>query len=154
MKTYEKLIHDFYSAFQKRDYQTMQSMYAHNATFNDPVFQNLNAEQTKAMWEMLCRRAKDFELSFENIKVDQYSGSADWRATYTFSATGKKIVNQIHSEFIFENGKIVQHVDEFYFYKWSKQAFGTKAALLGWTPFFRQKVRSSAMKSLKKSMTK
>ena len=150
----EQLISEFYTAFQNGDFETMQSMYADNARFNDPVFQNLDAEQTKAMWEMLIKRGRDLEIKFENIKADKYNGSADWQATYTFSKTGKKIVNKIRAEFVFENGKIVQHVDDFYFYRWSKQAFGFTGTLIGWTPFFRHKVRSMAMRSLEKSMVK
>ena len=55
----QQLITTFYSAFQKKDYKTMQNCYADNATFSDPVFVNLNATEVKAMWEMLCIRGTD-----------------------------------------------------------------------------------------------
>lgn len=150
----EKLITEFYSAFQQKDFQTMQKAYASTANFTDPVFQNLNAEQTKAMWEMLCKRAQDLDIQFDNVQADDYNGSADWEATYTFTSTGRKIINRISAEFVFERGKIVQHVDDFNFHSWSKQAFGVRGAIIGWTPYFRLKVRSTVMKSLGRFMEK
>jgi hypothetical protein len=58
------------------------------------------------------------------------------------------VVNYITANFIFENGKIVKHADSFNFYNWSKQAFGITGLLLGWTPFLKNKVGKTAMKSL------
>ena len=43
---------------------------------------------------------------------------------------------------------IVDHVDEFSFWKWSRQALGTKGLLLGWTPFVRRTVRTKARAGL------
>jgi hypothetical protein len=150
----EKLINEFYAAFQRKDFLTMQKAYGSNANFTDPVFQNLNAEQTKSMWEMLCIRAQDLDIQFQNVQADEYNGSADWEATYTFSSTGRKVINRIHAEFVFERGKIVQHVDDFNFHNWSKQAFGLTGFVIGWTPFFRGKVQSTVMKSLGRFMEK
>lgn len=126
----------------------MQSCYADNATFSDAVFQNLNAAQVKAMWEMLITRGKDLELRFQNIKANEKTGSAEWIANYTFSNTGNKVENHIKANFEFENGKIIKHVDDFDFYRWSSQALGISGKLLGWTSFLKNKVRQKAMKSL------
>jgi ketosteroid isomerase-like protein len=141
-------IQEFYTAFQHKDYATMQSFYHDKAVFNDPAFINLNSAEVKAMWEMLIKRGKDLSLSFSHIKDSDTTGSANWAATYTFSATGKKVTNNIHSEFVFENGRIIQQTDTFDFYKWSRQAFGIKGWLLGWTSFFRKKVQEGARKNL------
>ena len=126
----------------------MQDCYADTATFSDEVFQNLNSAEVKAMWEMLCRRGKDLQIRFQNVSADETSGSAEWIANYTFSQTGNKVENRIKANFEFENGKIVKHVDEFDFYKWSSQALGFTGKLLGWTSFLKNKVRQTAMKSL------
>lgn len=126
----------------------MQNCYADNATFSDAVFQNLNAAQVKAMWEMLITRGKDLELRFQNIEAGEKTGSAEWIANYTFSQTGNKVENHIKANFEFENGKIIKHVDDFDFYKWSGQALGISGKLLGWTSFLKNKVRNKAMKSL------
>ncbi|MBK8966501.1 MAG: nuclear transport factor 2 family protein [Lewinellaceae bacterium] len=147
-----RLLETFYQAFQNKDYATMQACYADTATFSDPVFQNLNAAEVRAMWEMLIRRGKDLELTFSNIQADDRQGSAEWEARYTFSATGRPVVNRIRSEFVFENGKIVRQTDRFSFYNWARQALGTPGLLLGWTGLIRGKVRGMARKNLAKFM--
>jgi len=154
MSPNQQLITNFYTAFQKKDYKTMQSCYADNATFSDPVFENLNAAEAKAMWQMLITRGKDLQLEFKNVEANDSTGSAEWVATYTFSATGNKVVNKIKANFVFENGKIVQHKDSFDFYTWAKQALGLKGLLLGWTSFLHNKVKQGAKSNLIKFMSK
>ncbi len=154
MNANEALITHFYECFQKKDYKGMQSCYANNAIFNDAVFRNLNAEQVNAMWEMLCKKGKDLKLEFSNVKANENKGSVDWVASYTFSSTGKKVINRIKAEFEFSKGKIVKHTDNFSFYKWSSQALGLPGQLLGWTMFLKQKIRHKAANNLQAFMKK
>ncbi len=150
MQDNKQLIETFYTAFQNKDYKTMQGCYADTATFSDSVFIGLDAKQVRAMWEMLIRRGKDLKLEFKNIQADNNKGSAEWIATYTFSASGNKVVNRIKAVFEFENGKIVKHTDSFDFPLWAKQALGFKGWLLGRTSFLRKKVQGTAKQSLEK----
>ena len=126
----------------------MQECYADNATFSDPVFPNLNARQVRSMWEMFCVKSKDLKIEYRNISADENSGSAEWIATYPFSASGNKVVNHITADFLFENGKIVRHRDHFNFHKWAGQALGLSGKLLGWMPFVRNKAQKAGMKAL------
>ena len=64
------------------------------------------------------------------------------------------MVNDVHATFRIENGLIVDHVDRFSFWKWSRQALGTKGLLLGWTPFLRAKVGGTAKAGLDKFIAK
>ena len=148
------LIIKFYMAFQNKDFKTMQGCYADNATFSDEAFKNLNASQVRAMWEMLISRGKDLTLIFKNVQATPNGATAEWVAYYTFSKTGRKVENHIKASFIIENGKIVQHLDQFNFHKWSKQALGTVGLLLGWTSFFQNKVSETAMSGLADFMKK
>ena len=154
MSQNKELINKFYTSFQNKDYKTMQDCYANNATFSDPVFENLNAAEVRAMWQMLITRATDLAFEFKNVEADETSGSAEWTAVYTFSATGKKVINKIKANFVFENGKIKEHKDSFDFYKWAKQALGFKGLLLGWTSFLHNKVKQQARNNLIKFMSK
>jgi ketosteroid isomerase-like protein len=149
-----QVIEKFYTAFQQKDYATMQSLYHDKAVFNDEAFVNLDSAAVKAMWEMMLKRGKDFSLSFSNITENGTKGSANWVATYTFSATGNKVVNKIHSEFVLQDGLIIQQTDTFPFHKWASQALGIKGLLLGWTGFFRKKVQATAAKNLHDFMGK
>ena len=130
----------------------MQSCYADTAVFNDAVFKNLNSVQVKAMWEMLCKRGKDLQLEYDNVVATENGGSAHWQATYTFSATKRKVINNINAEFEIENGRIVKHTDSFSFYTLAKQAFGITGILLGRTSFFKNKVQKGAMTNLQTFM--
>jgi ketosteroid isomerase-like protein len=154
MTANEKLIHQFYTAFQQKDYETMQHSYAENAVFNDAAFVNLNASEVRAMWQMLISRGADMKLSFGDIKEIGDTVTAYWEAHYTFTATGKKVVNKINAEFEIKDGKIIKHTDRFDFYTWAKQAFGFGGFILGWAKFFQEKVRQTARKKLDEYMLK
>jgi hypothetical protein len=145
MTTNEQTIHRFYSAFQKLDYTTMQSCYHPEAIFNDPVFGLLDAEDTKLMWEMLCKRAKDFSLVYSDIQIlDEEYTTTQWMATYTFGKTGRRVVNRIKAHMKFKDGLIIEHTDAFDLYRWSRQAIGIMGFLMGWTNFFQNKIRKQA----------
>ena len=126
----------------------MQECYANDAVFSDEVFVNLNATEVRAMWEMFCTRGKDMQISFSNVEADAHSGSAVWIASYTFSSTGRKVINAIKARFDLADGKIIRHTDSFSFYNWASQAIGPAGILLGWTPIVKSKVRREARKRL------
>lgn len=149
METNESLIHHFYTCFKNKDIKGMQACYADDATFSDAVFKSLNANQVRKMWEMLIKKGKDMRIEYDHVEVEGEMGSAEWIAHYTFSLTGKKVVNKIKASFVFENGKIIQHEDDFSFYKWSKQAMGLTGLLLGWTSFLRNKISETAFENLR-----
>lgn len=153
MHPHEALITTFYSAFQRGDYAAMQVCYHGNAEFSDPVFQHLNSKEVKAMWQMLLTSAKDLKVEFKNVKADDTKGSCHWEAWYTFSRTGRLVHNIIEARFQFKDGKIIQHRDSFDMWRWSRQALGTSGLLLGWSPLVKNKVRSTAGRSLEKFMS-
>lgn len=148
----EALLHRFYQAFQQKDYQAMQACYSPDATFNDPAFQDLNGVEAGKMWEMLLKRGKDLELTYDGVEANDASGKAHWTAHYSFGATGNKVVNKIEAHFTFEDGLIKTHRDHFNFHTWAGQALGWTGRLLGWTPFLKNKVQTQAMKGLQKFM--
>jgi ketosteroid isomerase-like protein len=144
------LIQEFYAAFQRRDYKTMQGLYHPDAVFSDPVFRKLSSAEVKGMWEMLLTSAKDLKVEFNEVRGDQYKGRCNWDAWYTFSKTGRPVHNQVRAEFEFRDNLIYRHTDTFDFWKWSRHALGLSGILLGWTPVIQNKVRSTARKSLSK----
>jgi hypothetical protein len=148
MNANEQIIQKFYTAFQQTDFRGMQQCYADDISFSDNAFPNLKGGSAKAMWHMLADGSKDLKLTFNNIKANETEGSCDWEATYTFSLTGNMVINKIHADFVFGNGKIVKHHDEFDFWKWASQAFGLTGKILGWTSFFKHKVQASANERL------
>ena len=89
---------------------------------------------------MLCKNAKDFSLTYSNINhLDEEYSTCEWVATYTFSKTGKKVVNKIKANMRFADGKIVEHSDAFSLHKWSKQAIRFYGLAAGLEPFLSKK---------------
>lgn len=150
MSKNEELITRFYQAFSKQDWKTMQQCYHPNCTFSDPAFLKLNANQTRAMWHMLCEAAQNFSLTYSSVQADNTAGSCHWEAQYDFSRTGRKVYNIIEAHFTFQDGKIITHRDKFDLWRWSRMALGAPGYLLGWSPIVQDKIRATAMKSLEK----
>ncbi len=148
MQTHLDLIRTFYAAFQRRDHATMAACYAPEATFFDPVFRGLAGARIGAMWRMLCERATDLELEVGAITADAERGSAHWEATYTFSATGRRVHNVIEASFRFREGHFQEHTDRFDLYAWARQALGLKGVLLGWSPPVQRAIRAQAARGL------
>lgn len=150
MNPHKECIKKLYTALQNLDAETMLSCYHPEATFEDPVFQLSSKEEIDAMWGMLCSGARQFELDFEVLDVDENSVSARVEASYLFSLTSRKVHNNIEAKFRFKDGLIIRHHDHFSFYRWSRQAFGASGMLLGWLPFFQKQVQDRARQNLKK----
>ncbi len=143
------LIKHFYEAFARHDVEAMVACYHENVEFSDPAFSSLKGEDARNMWRMMISRGKNtLKLSFENVEADEQKGSADWIAEYEFSQTGRNVLNKIHAEFQFLDGKIIRHIDDFDFWKWSSQAIGLPGSLLGWSSFLKNKVRQKAATGL------
>ena len=142
------LIERFYAALGRRDADAMIACYAPDVTFSDPVFPSLDAAGVAAMWRMLCARGRDLAVEASGIGADATSGHAHWDATYTYSATGRRVINRIDAQFTFRDGLICRHQDRFDLYRWMRQALGFKGTALGWLPAVQRKVQAQAAKTL------
>ncbi|RMR19828.1 hypothetical protein ALP90_02520 [Pseudomonas amygdali pv. ulmi] len=143
------LITRFYEAFAQLDAEAMSACYTDDVLFSDPAFGELRGPQVGDMWRMLTSRAKNFSVVFDQVRADDRAGTAHWVATYLFSQTGRTVVNDIEALFVFRDGKICEHRDNFDMWRWSRQALGLKGLLLGWTPLVCNAVRAQALKGLK-----
>ena len=144
----KNLIDTFYTAFQKKDAETMISCYHDNIIFQDPVFGELKEEDARDMWRMLCQNAIDLRIEFSDINASLKKGSAHWEAWYSFSKTGRKVHNIVEAEFEFKDFKIIKHTDIFNLHRWASQAMGWKGKLLGGTTFFKNKMHKRTIKML------
>jgi ketosteroid isomerase-like protein len=142
-----ELIERFYTAFGECNGAAMTACYAPGAHFRDPAFGDLEGEEIGAMWRMLTGRAKDLEVELRGRDADEQTGSAHWIARYTFS-TGRPVVNDIRASFRFADGLIADHVDEFDFRSWAKQALGPSGHLVALLPPLRSKARAKALDQL------
>jgi ketosteroid isomerase-like protein len=147
------LIERFYAAFAALDDATMTACYAPTAQFRDPVFTLDGRDQIVAMWSMLAEATRKtgrdvWKLEYSDVHAEGDEGGAHWEAHYRFSATGRLVHNKIDARFVFRDGLIVAHLDDFDFWAWSRQALGAPGLLLGWTPMLQNKVRAQAATKL------
>jgi ketosteroid isomerase-like protein len=143
--THNATIEKFYAAFAARDPDAMARCYHPEIHFSDPAFADLRGPQVMHMWRTLIGRSTDMVVTFRDVIADGDTGSAHWTALYTFSATKRKVRNEIDASFRFRDELIIRHVDSFDFWRWSRQALGTPGLLLGWTPYLRSKVQARSV---------
>ena len=132
----------FYKAFARRDAAGMAACYHPRATFEDPAFGPLERPAACAMWALLLSRSADLTVTHEVLGEAGSTVMARWEARYTFTRTGRPVLNRIEATFTIEDDLIRSHQDRFSFWVWSRQAFGPVGLLLGWTPWFHAKVQA------------
>jgi len=150
MHPHESLLREFYSRFAARDAEGMARCYHPEIAFSDPVFPMLRGSEAADMWRMLLSRAADLQVTLDEASADGDGGRAQWTARYTFSRTGRPVVNHVEGMFAFRDGLIVRHYDRFSFWRWAAQALGPVGAALGWFAPIKWKVRKDAAASLEK----
>ncbi len=148
-----EVVSAFYQAFSRCDGAAMTSLYSDKIQFSDPVFPELTGAMAKAMWQMLCKRAKGLEIKFAIVNAVDQNVTATWTASYLFQGGAgrpRQVVNHIKAKLQVIDGKIVSHHDQFDFWGWSRQAFGPAGLLLGWLPWFQRKVQRTARANLER----
>ncbi len=148
----DSVIRRLYEAMDAHDGDSMAALYAADARLEDPVFGPLTGEEAGNMWRLLTSRSKDLRVELAEHGQEGDRGTARWVASYTFTPTGRAVTNDIRASFRFRDGLIVEHVDRFDFWRWSRQALGPPGLLLGWTPLLRKKVGGQARAGLDKFM--
>lgn len=147
--TNTELINQFYTSFANKDIVGMLACYHPQIAFEDPAFGKLQGKRAGDMWRMLLSNDKsELKITFSDVQADENSGSANWRAEYLFSQTGRKVNNVITARFVFKDGLIYRHQDDFNIHRWAKQALGMTGFVLGWTAFFKQKLQKKANRNL------
>lgn len=144
------LISAFYDALGRADYAAMERCYHPEVSFGDPIFQEVEGrDRVMRMWRLQLGVRNGLKSEYRDVTADGRSGAAHWTARYTFSSTGREVVNEIDALFRFDDGLIVRHHDEFDFKRWSKMALGRPNGLLfGWTPMWRKTIRDRATQQL------
>jgi ketosteroid isomerase-like protein len=141
------LIERLYAAFAECNGAAMTACYTRDAHFRDPAFGDLEGEEVGAMWRMLTGRATDLEIELREHDAGEETGSAHWIARYTFSS-GRPVVKDVRASFRFAGGLIADHVDEFDFHRWARQALGPRGHLVALRPPLRSTARARALDQL------
>jgi ketosteroid isomerase-like protein len=145
-----ELIQRLYTSLDRGDGEAMAACYLPGARFRDPAFGELDGREAGDMWRMLTGRSEDLRVELVEHHAHGQTGYARWIARYTFTATGRPVVNDVRARFRFEDGFIAEHEDSFSFWRWSRQALGPVGLVLGWTPFLRAATRRRARAELER----
>jgi ketosteroid isomerase-like protein len=146
----EATIHALYAALDRHDGEAAAACYTDDAVFEDPAFGRLTGGALKDMWRMLAERSADLAVTLgdHGVAADGRTGWAHWSATYTFTDTGRKVLNEIDARYTFADGLISEQVDAFPLRRWGAQALGTRGAVLGLTPLLSRGVQKQARANL------
>ena len=140
----EETIRRLYDALDRHDGEGAAACYADDAVFDDPAFGRLEDGAVKDMWRMLCERSEDLRVVLIEHGADAGEGWAHWSASYTFGGTGRTVVNDIRSRFVFEGDLIRDQVDSFSLRRWGGQALGRRGTVLGTAGLLGRAVRKQA----------
>jgi len=140
----EETIRRLYAALDTHDGEAAAACYTDDALFEDPAFGRLEDGAVKDMWRMLTARADDLEVVLDEAHSEGDTGRAHWTATYTYTQTGRPVVNRIEARFRFAGELIAEQVDSFSLRHWARQAIGPRTVLLGLTPLLGVAVRKQA----------
>ena len=136
----EDTIKRLYDALDRHDGDGAAACYADDAVFEDPAFGRLEDGAVKDMWRMLCERSEDLQV----VVLEHGPDWAHWSATYTFAGTGRSVINDIRSRFVFEGDLIREQVDSFSLRRWGGQALGRRGTVLGSAGLLGRAVRKQA----------
>ena len=142
-----RLIRDLYEAMDRHDGEAMARLYDPEGRFSDPAFGELSGAEAGDIWRMLTGRAEDLSVELAEHSADGDAGTAHWIARYTFTRTGRPVVNDVRARFRFREGRILEHRDSFPFWGWARQALGPAGLVLGLPPMSLL-IRSRARKDL------
>lgn len=137
----------YWQALGEKDAEAMAACYADDARFRDPIF-HLTGQDIGKMWMGLFGGADDLEIETGALRQVEGAWRGQWVASYTFTKTGRQVHNVITTTMRVRKGKIVEQIDSFPFWKWSRMALGLPGLVLGWSPMMRRKVRKMAARRL------
>jgi ketosteroid isomerase-like protein len=132
--TKTELIEELYAALDRHDGEAMAKLYDPHGRFHDPAFGELTGAEAGDMWRMLTARADDLSVDLAEHHADGDTGTARWIARYTFTQTGRPVINDVRARFRFADGRIAEHDDSFSFWRWARQALGPAGWVMGLPP--------------------
>ena len=139
------LLQRLFTALNEHDHAAMGFCYhkTEKVLFHDIAFHLVEAKHILAMWHMIC--LTDIRASFRVVDSTTTSARVKLIDDYTFSATGRRVRNEIESQFRLSDGLIVEHVDDCDAHLWAAMAFGR---VIGFLPGRLRLLRSLKGRSL------
>lgn len=118
------LLHQLFTALDRRDARAIIDCYHEDATFRDIAFDLHGKSEIAAMWRMIC--AGDIRVTFDVLHADDHEGRARIVDVYTFGAPKRPrpVRNVIESTFKFADHRVIEQRDECDPKAWAAMAMG------------------------------
>ncbi len=150
----DDLIAELYEALAAGDGDRMAACYTPDARFVDPVFGELRGPEVGGMWRMLTSQSDGIDVEVTDVATTPTEGTAAWVAHYRFGPDRRPVTNEITARYRFADGRIADHVDDFSFPRWARQALGPIGLVAGWTPWLADRVSRQARAGLDRFLAK
>jgi predicted SnoaL-like aldol condensation-catalyzing enzyme len=111
----------FYEAFEHKNVDGMEALYAPNLKFKDAIFKFDDRAGTTHMWRNLFKTDPNAKLKFTLDSADGPNVKGHWVADY--HVNGRAVHNEVSTTMKVVDGKITEHHDDFDWNKWAPQAF-------------------------------
>lgn len=147
--TNKQIVENFYDAFQRRDFETMNNCYSDDIVFSDPVYGILRNGEVSAKWRLFGKSVNKFELTIGDIdEIDNEYLTCKWSISYLDDGSGRHIENHVKAFMKIVDGQIIEHSDGFRLSTWVAQVYGFWGQLFGWTNYMKRKIQKSAIRKL------
>ncbi|MFT3710409.1 MAG: nuclear transport factor 2 family protein [Archangium sp.] len=115
------VVSQFYAAFEHKNVDAMEQLYAPNLKFKDAIFEFGDRAGTTHMWRNLFKTDPNAKLKFTIDSADGPNVKGHWVADY--HVNGRPVHNEVSTTMKVVDGKITEHRDDFDWKKWAPQAF-------------------------------
>jgi hypothetical protein len=140
-----KIIETFFSAFSKRDFDTMKSLCKSSIIYYDPLYGFLYDGDLFLMWEERYHN-NHFNFTSNEIK-DEGDGYYTIKIQIEYFYE-KKLQQHLKAFIRIENGFISEYSHGFSVHELCKQIYGIVGRLLGWNRLFQQRLKNDARRRL------
>ncbi|MCK6549511.1 nuclear transport factor 2 family protein [Myxococcota bacterium] len=115
------VVTQFYAAFERKDVDAMEKLYAPDVKFQDAIFSFGDRDGVTHMWRKLFEADPNAKLRFTLDAADGPNVRGHWVADY--HVNGRPVHNEVSTTMKIVDGKITEHHDDFSWKKWAPQAF-------------------------------
>ena len=124
-----------------------QRKYSGISTSNSNIVTDFYTALGNSDYESL-RELYDISVKYEIINESKDWIHTEWTISYLLEVTGRRVILNEKGFFRIEDGKIVEHRDEYDFWSWSSQGLGFVGKCFGWLNWFKLRVKVQAKRTI------
>ena len=143
----KQIVHTFYEAVNKGDYDTLRDLYHPKAVYKDELF-SVKGKDVHVLWYSALQPEYKLTAVCNSVELIDNTVISHSEVSYYIPSVNKKIHLKKKGTFKFEKERIIHHVDVYSFKSWCIQTFGIVGFLFWWTRWLKRRVQLQAHKSI------